>query len=147
MYDALYVAHRIPADEIEQVELFTGQPFNAEDTALWFHGTQHKIACRSEEETIALCGFSCVGPGVWRTFYLASENAWAEHGRELTAHTKAGMEEIMQREGIRRLETLCLASRKRAQAWYRVLGLRFESTLQSYAVNGEDAVMFVKVEK
>ena len=143
--DAIFVAERIPVDEIQQVEAFTGIPYDAEQLALWFHGTQFKIACQDSTSPIALCGFSSVGPGVYRTFFLATEYAWSEHGKELTHLTRSGMQEIIAREGIRRLETLCLASRKRAQTWYKMLGLVYESTLKSYASNGEDAVMFTYI--
>ena len=77
---------------------------------------------------------------------MATEYAWANHGKELTAHTIDGMGHIIQRERIRRLETVCLASRRAAQIWYKRLGLVYESTLKGYAADGTDAVMFVKVE-
>ena len=143
--DALWVAKQLPDDEIQQIQLLSGQPFKAEDTALWFHRTKFKIGCRDKSETIAVCGFVPIGPGVYRTMFLATEYAWQYHGKELTEFTISGMNEIIAREGIRRLETLCLKSRRKAQIWYKMLGLKLESTLISYAANGDDVVIFTKI--
>lgn len=148
LVDAIYVAQELPDDEIEQIEKFTGQKFEPELTALWFWNTSFKIGCRdSDGFPLAVCGFTPMGPGVYRTFFLATTEAWEKHGRELTAHTMTGMRDIMARENIRRVETLCLASRKQAQQWYKILGLEYESTFRRFAANGEDAVMYTMIQE
>lgn len=144
LLDVIYIARDLPDDEVEQTEKFSQTVFDPESVALWFWGTQFKIGCRTKDGIpIAVCGFTPTGPNVWRTFFLASNLAWKEHGKELTEYVITGMYEIVAREGIRRLETLCLKSRKRAQAWYKRLGLEYESTLKNFC--GEDAVMFTMI--
>lgn len=146
--DVIQIARDLPSDEIEQLEKFSAVAFDPEEVALWFWGTSFKVGCRANDGyPLAVCGFTPIGPGVCRTFFLASNVAWFEHGRELSLHTIHGMNEIIQREGIRRLETLCLASRERAQQWYERLGLSFESRLTAFAANGEDAVMYTMIQE
>ncbi len=80
--------------------------------------------------------------GVISTWFLVKHTAWKDYGREIT---KMAIErrEFMFAAGVHRTETLCLASRKLAQRWYKSIGLRHESTLQQYCVDGSDAVMYV----
>jgi predicted Zn-dependent protease len=75
---------------------------------------------------------------------LATERAWAEFGAEVTQHCKEVVDKVAGSDEFIRIETVCLASRQKATDWYPSIGLEFESTLQSYGVNGENAVMYVR---
>lgn len=146
MGDVIHVARHLPDDELEQIRQFCGYEPLPEQLGQWFMRTDFKVGFRADRP-LAVCGFTPIIPGVYRTFFMATERAWSEYGRELTEVTRSGMIDTINACKIRRLETLCLASRKRAQAWYRVLGLRYESTLKNYASDGSDAVMYVRTKE
>jgi hypothetical protein len=44
---------------------------------------------------------------------------------------------------VRRLETVTLATRTRARAWYERLGLHYESTASKASASGQDLVTYV----
>ncbi len=150
LIDLLTVCMGLPEDEIEQIEAFTGDKFDPEKVAvdIYVSGGM-KWTCRVEEtsEPLVVAGYSQVGASIWRSFMLANEHAWAEFGGEVTHHVIEVMERVAQGKEHIRLETICLATRKLAQRWYKRIGLERESEMQSYGVNGEDAVMYVKINK
>lgn len=150
LVDLLTVCMDLPEDEIEQIEAFTGHSFDPEEVAadIYVSGGM-KWTCRVEEtsEPLVVAGYSRVGAGVWRSFMLANEHAWAEFGGEVTHHVIDVMERVTQGKEHIRLETICLATRKLAQRWYKRIGLERESEMRSYGVKGEDAVMYVKTNK
>ncbi len=150
LIDLLLVCKTLPKDEIEQIEAFTGQPFDPENIAVQTYTSGGlKWTCRIEDtgEPLVVGGYFQVGASIWRSFFLAGERAWKEYGGQVTHHAKEAIERIARGQEHIRLETICLASRKLAQRWYKRIGLEYEGPLRSYGVNGEDAVMYVKVHK
>lgn len=148
--DLLTVCMSLPEDEIKQIEAFTGNAFDPEQTAVdIFVSGGMKWTCRVEEtgEPLVVAGYSQVGVNVWRSFMLASEHAWEEFGGEVSHHVIEVMALVAQGKEHIRLETICLSTRKLAQRWYKRIGLTLESKMQSYGVGGEDAVMYVKTNK
>lgn len=147
--DLLLVCTSLPEDEIEQIEAFTGNIFDPEEVAVQIYVADGlKWTGRVEEtnEPVVVAGYFKVGASIWRSFMLANERAW-EFGGEVTLHVKAAIEKIAQGNEHIRLETVCLEKRKLAQRWYKRIGLEYESTMKGYGVGGEDAVMYVKVNK
>lgn len=143
--DVLSVAYDLPQDEIDQLEAFSGKPFDPEEVSLWLiNGLQHKWGIYAEGQPIVVGGVGSCGPNNWRTMFLARNGCWDKHAKEITAKTRYCMYNILDLAENTRIETVCLESRKRAQAWYRVVGLRKESILSCYGANGESAVMYVK---
>lgn len=148
--DLLIVCTGLPEDEIEQIEAFTGNKFDPQEVAVQIYTAGGmKWTCRVEEtnEPIVVAGYFKVGASIWRSFMLANTHAWEEFGGEVTHHVKDVIEQVAQGKEHIRLETVCLSTRKLAQRWYKSIGLTFESEMQSYGVNGEDAVMYVKTLK
>ncbi len=148
LVDLLMVCQQIPQDEIEQIEAFTGNKYDPEQLAVTTYSSDGiKWTCRLIEtgEPIVVAGFFQVGVSTWRSFMLATERAWAEFGAEVTQHCKEVVDKVAESEEFIRIETICLETRARATAWYPSIGLKFESVLRSYGVNGEDAVMYVRV--
>ena len=148
LVDLLVVCQGLPEDEIEQIEAFTGNAYDPEHVAVQTYSSNGiKWTCRIKEtgEPIVVAGFFQVGVSTWRSFMLANERAWLEFGAEVTQHCKEVVDKVAGSEEFIRIETICLESRARATAWYPSIGLKFESVLRSYGVNGEDAVMYVRV--
>ena len=149
LIDVLVVCNDLPADEIEQVQVFSGAVFDPQDMAVQIM-TQPglKWTCYEKEsgEPLVVAGFIPIGVSIWRSFMLASKAGWANHGVEITLHCRRTVKDLVRGEQHVRLETLCLASRDKAREWYPKIGLEYESTLKGYGVNGESAVLYTKVQ-
>ena len=75
---------------------------------------------------------------------MAGAEAWS--GDNVGGVTRCTIEVIqgmLKAEHVHRIETLVLASREKARAWYNTVGLEYESTLRNFGVNGEDAALYV----
>lgn len=95
-----------------------------------------------EDKAVVVGGYAPYRAGVYASWFLVDNAAWGTHGREITKMA-AERTQFMLDSGAHRLETLCLASRKLAQRWYKSIGLRHESTAQGFCVDGSDAVLYV----
>jgi len=149
LVDVIMVASDLPADEIEQIEAFSGHAFDAQDIAVQIitaPGLRWTCYDKDTKEPLVVAGFIPIGVTIWRSFMLVTNKAWAEHGLEVTLHTRRAVKDFMQGRQHARLETLCLASRVKAHDWYKTVGLQYESTLHAYGVNGETAVLYVKTQ-
>jgi hypothetical protein len=147
LVDLLIVCKGLPADEIEQIEAFSGKKFDLEQIAIQLMTTGGPTwTCRIREtgEPLVVAGFIQVGRTIWRSFMLANQRAWDEYGVEVTAHVCRMLKRFLKNQEHIRIETICLATRKKAHEWYLRIGLTHEATLESYGVNGESAVLYVK---
>lgn len=146
--DFLIVCQGLPEDEIEQMEAFTGAAYDPQEIAVQTYTRDGlRWTCRDIEsgEPLVVAGFFQVGVSTWRSFMLASKKAWTEEfAGEVTHWVKDVIERVARGQENIRLETVCLESRKLAQRWYKRVGLTYESTMQSYGAEGENAVMYVK---
>ncbi len=143
---AYQVAQAATADEREVYQQLSGEPW-----------APHVIAARgallpgehftflTENESVAIGGFVKMMPGVYRTWFLATDSAWKNHGPALTNCVASLIREFMAQESTRRIETITLADRSRTRRWYERIGLSYESTLRGYGCDGRDAVMYVAV--
>lgn len=144
--DILQVCWKLRADEREQVEAYTGQPYDPEALAV-------QLACkigpawymREDEsgEVLALAGFDEIRPGVYQDWMCGTDAAWERYGKKLTRATLKAMNAMLDGD-VHRLQCVSLASRIQAHEWYAVLGLAPEGTLKGYGANGEDFIMFAR---
>jgi len=149
LVDVLIVCNDLPQDEIDQIEAFSGGVFDPQDMAVQIMSMGGlKWTCYDKEtkEPLVVAGFTQTGATLWRSFMLASQKAWAEYGVEVTLHCRRAVKELVQNKQHIRLETMCLASRDSARAWYPKIGLEYESTLPAYGVAGETAVLYTKTQ-
>jgi RimJ/RimL family protein N-acetyltransferase len=144
--DILIVCYRLPALERKQWEALTdGLAYDAERTALTLaniEGPKWALVTLAGEP-LAVAGLSYVRPEVWQEWLIATELAWAQHGRTITRHCKRMMDRLLETEA-RRIQCVCLSEKTQAQAWYRVLGFHHEGTLKAYGANGEDCEMYAR---
>jgi hypothetical protein len=140
----LTVLKAMPEDEKVLFKAMTGDEFDAENVLVALAdlpGTHHLFWVG--ENPIAVGGFIPQRKGVFRTWFIAPNATWAEHGHELTEKCKDIVSGMLDDELAHRIETVTLADRAKAQAWYERIGLTFESTQRKYGSGGEDAVMYV----
>ena len=148
LVDCIMVAKGIPADEIDQIEAFTGNDFDAENIALALYnpvGPKWTIREIETGEPLVVGGFIQTGVTRWQTFFLATQKAWDQYGGEVTKHTIETLGKVVADQENIRIETYCLARRKLACEWYEKIGLTYEATLRGYGVRGESAVLYTLV--
>lgn len=142
--DAIYVCGGLPPDDFAQLEAF-GFPLGLDALAVLCYGLPgQKWTFASARYPLVIGGFVPQRPGVVSSWFLATLEAWHEHG---AAVTEMAAERLAwaHANGAHRIETVCLASREKARRWYERIGLKFESTLKGYCVDGSDAVMYVSL--
>lgn len=141
------LADELPTNERVLFKAVTGLEFDTEEfmgtLAEMAEGLEHQYTFWAGEKPIAAGGFLPQRPGVFRTWFMAPEWAWKEHGRELTDVCRELIARLFRGKLAHRVETVTLADRAEARAWYERIGLAYESTLRGYGANGEDAVMYV----
>lgn len=143
--DLLQVCYQLPAVERAVLEAIRGEPYNAEQSAVEAFGYEglHWIGV-ANGEPIAAGGFIRQRSRVFRTWFYATDRAWSEHGAALTSLVADVIKQMLH-ENAHRIETITLASHRRARAWYERIGLKHETTLRGYCANGESAVSYVAV--
>jgi hypothetical protein len=144
--DFMFVCHKLRPDEREQMEAFTGQPYNPDALAsAKFASAGPRWVLCAGETPLCIAGFDMIRPGVWQDWMLSTPEAWADGAwRETTRATRKVMDAMIGSEA-HRLQCVSLASRTEAHRWYKVLKLKFEGKLEGYGANGEDALMFARV--
>lgn len=140
----LTILKDMPESEKTLFKAMTGDDFDAESVLVALAdlpGTHHLFW--AGETPVAVGGFIPQRKGVVRTWFIAPDAAWVNHGRDLT-ELCGGLIKGMLDDGLaHRIETVTLADRLEARAWYERIGLTFESTQRGYGSGGEDAVMYV----
>lgn len=109
------------------------------------HDTVALVANDDPGRALVVAGFISQRPGVSRTWMLATDEAWEEHGKELTVYTERGIALQLVLGRLHRVETICPDSHSMAKAWYPRLGLEQEATLAKYCTDGSDAALFVRL--
>ncbi|MDE2098513.1 MAG: hypothetical protein KGL39_14765 [Patescibacteria group bacterium] len=140
----MYVVCNLRPEEFEQARLTGLTDLDAVILAFGSAAGPKWIFQTQDGTPLVAGGFIPTLPGSYRTWFLATADAWASHGRAITVMAAERLG-FMLENGARRLETLCLASRKDAHKWYETIGLVHEATLRSYYSDGSDAVLYVKV--
>jgi hypothetical protein len=144
--DLLAIARKLPPAEREVFEAFTGENYSPEQAAMnAFCSPGIGWVIQDPVKPVAAGGFARIRDGVFATWFLATDAAWHEHGREVTECVAERISAMLAPGLAHRIETVTLADRSRARDWYTKIGLRFESTLPGYGVRGEEAVRYVAV--
>lgn len=143
------IAEELPPGERKLFTALTGTAFDVQEFMMTLAeivgDTPHQYTFWAGDRAIAAGGFLPQRPGVFRTWFMAPQWAWDEHGRDLTEACQTAMDQMFNAKLAHRIETVTLVDRTEARAWYERIGLTFESTLRGYGANGEDAVMYVAV--
>lgn len=153
LLDFIHVCIRMPQDERDQLEAFTGHPYDIDGAALGsFMAPGLKWVFKEAPDGVPLgvAGFVQRRPGVWRDFMMTTPELWDQYPTVTRIVNRAIKSMFMPNEhGHRfahRIECICLASREAKNSrWYHAIGYNREATLYGYAANGADAVVFSKV--
>lgn len=145
LLDLHHICRNLPDDERVLWEDLTGDEFNVDEIAATMFGLNgmHWVFATENDIPVAAGGLIRQRPGVFRTWFFATQVAWDHHGKELTEAVRDLIQRVLDRQLAHRIETVTLASRSRARSWYKRIGLTEEATLRGYTVTGADAVMCV----
>ena len=139
---ALDVASRCIQGECDQIEAFTGRPYQIDEVlqaVLNFNGPKWSI--HYQDKAVAVAGLLQHSKTRFESWFLSTPECWTP-GIGVTEIVKRVVAQTLE-NGARRIETVCLADRTTARRWYEMIGLRFETTLEQYGVNGAKAVQYV----
>lgn len=142
--DTIAVARQLPEDEHALYRSMTGASFNPHFVAQECFLAPGLKQCMVDDagEPVVACGYAWQRRGVYRSWFLAAPRAWTEHGAVVTRLSCDLIWDTLAREA-HRLETVTLASRRRARRWYSLLGLQHESTMPGWGADGQTYVMYV----
>lgn len=140
----LVITRDIEVDEMHLWERMDGLAFGPQAIAMRLYNYQPEgWIIHNGDEPLAAAGFIQLRPGVYRTWMLAREKAWRDYAQGVTALVRDAIATVLAEKLAHRVETITLADRKRAIAWYPQIGLTYEATQRKYGINGEDAVTYV----
>lgn len=147
LLDFIKVCINMPQDEREQLEAFTGEPYDIDRAAVGNYSVPGpKWVIKADDVPICIGGFVPQRPGVYRDFMLTTPQAWEkEYWFTVTRMARRAMDSMLMSKMAHRLECVSHHSRTKAFKWYDVLGYNKEATLYGYCANGADAVMFSRV--
>lgn len=146
LIDFLKVCAKMPQDEREQLEAFTGEPYSIDHAAIGnFTVPGPKWVIKEGDEPIAVGGFVPQRPGVYRDFMLTTPETWAKHWFVVTRICRRAMDAMLLSGQAHRLECISHHSREKAFKWYSALKYNKEATLSGYCANGADAILFSRV--
>jgi hypothetical protein len=147
LLDFIKVCIKMPQDEREQLEAFTGEKFDIDGAAIGnFTAPGPKWVIKADDEPIMIGGFVPQRPGVWRDFALTTPEAWTDHWFAVTRISRRVMNAMFLSKQAHRLECIAHHSREKAFRWYKPLGYTREATLSGYCANGADAILFSRVD-
>lgn len=132
-------------DEWDQITKF-GMVRDVDRLALMAFAMRGPKWCLTTDAGVAVLAGGLIPQrlGVMGSWCLISNTGWRDHAAEVTKTVEDVVSKALA-GSVHRIETVCLASRERAQRWYETIGLKKESTLKGYCVDGSDAVMFTAV--
>src|SRR5262245_36994668 len=139
-FEAVFgLAQALPADERAVFEAHTGEAFDPEQFMVGLAeatgGYGSHFTFWDGEKAIAAGGFIPQRPGVVRTWFVAPEETWQTHGKELTEWCAKLIQQQLDEKLAHRVETVTLVDRIKARAWYERIGLNYESTLRGFGAN------------
>jgi hypothetical protein len=151
LVDFLKVCAKLPQDEREQLEAFTGQPYSMDGAAIGnFSVPGPKWVIKSDDEPIAIGGFVPRRPGVYRDFMINTPEAFEKHWYAVTRIARRAINAMFISGQAHRLECVVpaarLGSRPKIEDWYNIIGYHREATLSGYCANGADAILFSRVD-
>ncbi len=138
------VLKQMPESEKVIFKAMTGDDFDAENVLIALAdlpGTHHLFW--NGETPVAVGGFIPQRKGVYRTWFIAPDESWKTCGKDLTDKCRDLVQGMIEDGLAHRIETVTLADRAEARAWYERIGLTFEAPHAKYGSGGEDAVMYV----
>lgn len=141
-----HIARHMRPDEIAQYLALTGLPEYAPDVAARAlaatPGSQFVMVDRAGLPVL-IGGFAPVRRGVFEGWLAGTQDGWSQYWRAMTKVCRGLMEDLLTSGGAHRIETVALAARVAAHAWYeRGLRMQSDGVMPGYFADGQDGVVF-----
>jgi hypothetical protein len=147
LIELITIARDLPTADVDLYREMTGLNLNPETVAaqLFLSGGP-AWGFYKGGRALAAGGYTSRGNGTWVSWFMATGEAWMHpNGRELTELVRQTVAEMFRDPYVMRLETVTLASREKARAWYERIGLTYESTACKASASAQDLVTYVAV--
>jgi hypothetical protein len=147
--DIWMVCHELPKAEQDVIAAILSAEYNPDSVASYLYqqpGPRWTLDVETPDEGLRVLAVGGCIPqriGVYRTFFLATREAWREHLGKLTEVAQDYLQRILASNLAHRIETLTLAGRPMTRAWYEQVGLTHEATHRGYCSDGRDVDLFV----
>lgn len=142
---AIVAPHMRPDEQDQMVALHGWADFDADAAArsiIATMGANCWALVGADNMPVAVGGFDVVRPGVLECWAIGTPLGWERHWRSITKHCKRAIRAALA-SGSHRVQTVALASRVAAHAWYRDgLGLQEEGRHPGFFATGEDGISF-----
>lgn len=144
--DLRFLCERARPDEIEQYEALTGLGWDAALVAAdLFSRAGPQFLLLAGNTPIVAGGFQYMAPGAWDAWMVGTMAGWQQHWGPITRHTERVIRLLLRNE--RRVEITVLAAREQTCTWYeRGLRMTREGVKRGLGVNGEDAVLYARIQ-
>ncbi len=147
LLELAFICSQLSESERDQFTALGFGDFDPEALASMLYAKQGpKLLLKVDGVPVACGGYDSVSPGVMQSWMVGTEQGWTSYGRAITRETRRFMRLLLSVEGIRRLQTMCLADRAEARRWYEAIGLTHEATLRGFARDGRDCVLYARLE-
>jgi hypothetical protein len=120
LLDFMVVAFDLPAEDRELYTELTSLNYDPETAAaqMYLAGGRRWTFADRHNDAVAVGGYTPAGNDTWSSWFMGTSNAWNLHGRDVTARVRDCIAQMFNDPHVRRLETVTLATRTRARAWY-----------------------------
>lgn len=152
LMDFLYVAARLPQDERDQIEAFSGVPFEIDGAAIGaFMAPGPKWVSRKDGKPVSVGGMVPERPGVWRDFMMNVEGAFDDPAYALfiTRQCRKIVDAMFRSGQAHRVECIVplqrITARPELVRWYKVMKYRQDAVIPAYLANKYPAVVFGRV--
>jgi hypothetical protein len=147
--DFAHIARHLRQDERMQYLALTGLAEYVPDVAARAFaatsGPQFVMVARDGLPVLA-GGFAPVRRGVFEGWLVGTDEGWAKYWRAMTKVCRGLMDDLLTTGGAHRVETFAVAGREHAHEWYeRSLLMHREGTMKGYFCDGQDAIVFARV--
>jgi hypothetical protein len=152
LMDFLFVAARLPQDERDQIEAFSGLPFEIDGAAIGaFMAPGPKWVAMKDGQPVSVGGFVQERRGVWRDFMMNVKGAFDDpaYASFITRHCRKILDAMFRSGQATRCECIVplqrITDRPELVRWYKVMKYRQDAVIPAYLANGYPAVIFGRV--
>lgn len=148
LMDLMILCNKPRRDDVEQYIELTGEEWDVDKVAtdLYTRTGFKFVLLDNNAAPIVGMGMDPVIPGVWQTWMVGSYEAWAKHWKAITKDCRKIINTLIQEEGVRRIQTMALASRVDTCKWYeKALRMELESVAKGFGITGQDVACYVRL--
>jgi hypothetical protein len=144
--DLVVLCRNLRPDDREQLAALFGDVSDDSLAAMIMLKSGPKFTVLNEQGMpVCAGGYEPVADGVMQSWMIGNDEGWTLHWRTLTKAARWMMDTLLE-GGVRRLQTMALASRSAACRWYTgSLKMQPEGVMRGFGRGGEDVAIFSRL--